>query len=117
MTRLTTVAAATVAALALAPAAIAAEQVLVIDAPDVRKLNTAADGGFRTSDVIGMDVYSNAGKRIGEVEDFVMSGSGSLYAVVDVEDGAIAQYVDLGDGDEVVVPWRQLRSTTQAQFK
>jgi ribosomal 30S subunit maturation factor RimM len=113
MRRLTAVAAATVVALALAPAAIAAERVLVVDAPDVRKLNAASDGGFRTNDVIGMDVYSNNGKRIGEVQDFLMSGAGNLYAVVDIQDGAIERYVELSDDDEVVIPWRQLRSTTQ----
>jgi ribosomal 30S subunit maturation factor RimM len=117
MTRFRTASAiAAMAALVLAPAAMAAKQVLVIDAPDIRKINTL-DGGFKTSDVIGTDVYSNAGKRIGEVRDFMMSRSGHFYAVVDVQDSPIERYlnVDTDNGDVVVVPWRQLREMTQPE--
>lgn len=108
MVRFLPAVAAAAAMTAAIPMAIADEQVIIIDAPDVQKLDTTAGGGFRTSDVIGTEVYSNGGKRIGEVEDFAFS-NGYLYAVVDVEDGPIEPYLDLNDGDMVVIPWNQLR--------
>ena len=116
-------AAAAVAAAALGPPSAAEagmmsddpERVIVIDAPDVQKLNPEKVPGFRTSDVIGTDVYSNAGKRIGEVEDFVMSGNGYFYAVVDIQDGEIERFVDVTDDELVVIPWNQLRVTTREQ--
>lgn len=101
------VAAAGIAVAAQAGSAVA-EEVIVVDAPDVQKLNPGSVGGFRTSEVIGTDVYSNAGKRIGEVEDFTYS-RGHLYAVVDIQGGAIERYVELGDGETVVIPVNQLR--------
>lgn len=90
-----------------------AERVIVIDAPDVQKLNPQNVPGFRTSEVIGTDVYSNAGKRIGEVEDFVMSANGYFYAVVDIQNGEIERFVDVTDDELVVIPWNQLRVSTQ----
>lgn len=93
-----------------------AERVIVIDAPDVQKLSSASVPGFRTSEVIGADVYSNAGKRVGEIEDFIMSSGGYFYAVVDIEDGEFEQYVDLADDDLVVIPWDQLRASTLDQL-
>ena len=92
-----------------------AERVIVIDAPDVQKLNPGNVPGFRTSEVIGTDVYSNAGKRIGEVEDFVMSGNGYFYAVVDIQQGDVEQYIDVTDDELVVIPWNQLRVSTREQ--
>lgn len=100
--------------LALQPGTAAAEDVIVIDAPDVQKLDGAA-GGFRTSKVIGTDVYSNNGKRIGEIEDFLFN-NGYFYAVVDIQDGPIEPYVELGDDDLVVVPWNQLRTMDSEQL-
>lgn len=108
MTRfLTALAAAASLALALPAVSSAAEQVIVIDAPDLRKASNAT-GGFRTSEVIGTDVYSNANKRIGEIDDFAFI-DGKLYAVVDIQDSPLEKYVELDDGDMVVVPWDQLR--------
>lgn len=85
------------------------EKAIIVDAPDVQKFNTTEVPGFRTSEVVGQDVYSNAGKRIGEIEDFMMSRSGYFYAVVDIEEGPLEPYVDLTEDDVVVIPWDQLR--------
>lgn len=92
-----------------------AERVIVVDAPDVQKLDSDSVPGFRTSEVIGTDVYSNSGKRIGEVEDFVMSGGGYLYAIVDIQDGVLDGALDLIDGEVVVIPWSQLRASPRDQ--
>ena len=108
MTRFMTAMAATVSlALAMPAVASAAEQVIVIDAPDLQKASRAASG-FRTSEVIGTDVFSNANKRIGEVEDFAFIG-GKFYAVIDIQDSPIEKYIDITDDDLVVVPLDQLR--------
>ena len=92
-----------------------AERVIVIDAPDVQKLNTEKVPGFRTSDVIGTEVYSNAGKRIGEVDDFVMSRNGYFYAIVDIQEGALESYIDVTNEELVVIPWNQLRVSPRSQ--
>lgn len=91
------------------------DRVIVVDAPDVQKLNAERVPGFRTSEVIGTDVYSNAGKRIGEIEDFVMSGNGYFYAVVDVQEGELERYIDITDDELVVIPWNQLRVSSREQ--
>ena len=91
------------------------DRVIVVDAPDVQKLNSGKVPGFRTSEVIGTDVYSNSGKRIGEVEDFVMSGNGYFYAVVDIQEGVLERTIDLTDDELVVVPWNQLRVSPRDQ--
>lgn len=88
------------------------EEIIVVDAPDVQKVDPTRVPGFRTSEVIGMEVYSNAGKHIGEVDDFLMSGNGYFYAVVDTEEGEIIDAIDITDGDVVVIPWNQLRVST-----
>lgn len=106
---------ATAAALSLSAQAAGGEKDIVVDAPDVQKLNLNEVSGFRTMEVVGTDVYGNAGKRIGEVQDFLMSGSGHLYAVIDIQDGPIERYIDLTDGDVVVIPWDQLRVRDQTQ--
>jgi sporulation protein YlmC with PRC-barrel domain len=111
---LTVLFAAAAMTLALQPGTAAAEEVIVIDAPDVQKLDGAV-GGLRTSDVIGTDVYSNNGERIGEVEDFLLS-NGHFYAVVDIQDSPIERYVELGDDDMVVIPWDQLRTIESARL-
>lgn len=108
MIRLLTAAAVSAGLAFAVPASAAAdEQVIVVDAPDVQKLDTTV-GGFRTSDVIGTEVYSNRWKLIGEVEDFTYS-HGKLYALIDIDDGAIEQYVELTDDEVVVIPVEQLR--------
>lgn len=113
VTGLTALAAVAATTVAVRAAAIEREKVIVVDAPDIQKLDKAA-GGFLTSEVIGTDVYSNVGKRIGEVEDFAFSGS-HLYAVVDIQDSPLERYVDLTDDDMVVIPWNQLRVMDRPQ--
>lgn len=91
------------------------ETVIMIDAPDIHRI--AQDKvGFRTSEVIGMAVYSNKGERIGEVEDFVLDRTGHFYAVIDTNDGPLNGLLGIGKDDSVVVPWDQLRvSSVQKQ--
>ncbi|MBT5415580.1 MAG: PRC-barrel domain-containing protein [Rhodospirillaceae bacterium] len=107
----------TVGALALAFAlgvqaqAAETETVIMVDAPDIHRIARDKEG-FRTSDVIGMKVYSNKGERIGEVEDFVLDRTGHFYAVIDINDGPLDGLLDLGKNDTVVVPWDQLRVST-----
>lgn len=110
-----TAAAAAVLVVPLAAQAAGMEKAIIVDAPDVQKFNTTEVPGFRTSDVVGQDVYSNAGKRIGEVEDFMMSSSGYFYAVVDIEEGPLEPYLDVTEDDVVVIPWDQLRRGSQDQ--
>lgn len=104
----------TVAALTIALAfgvqaqAAETETVIMIDAPDIHRIARDMEG-FRTSDVVGMKVFSNKGERIGEVEDFVLDRTGHLYAVIDVKDGPLFGLLDIGKDDTVVVPWDQLR--------
>ena len=109
-TFLRTTAGALALALAIGVQAQAAETetVVMVDAPDVQKI-TKSDVGFRTSDVIGMDVYSNSGKKLGEIDDFMLDRTGHLYAVVDVHNGPLDGLIDLNGDDNIVVPWDQLR--------
>jgi len=95
-------------ALSVQPQAVETETVIIVDAPDIQKIARDKEG-FRTSDMIGMDVSSNKGKRIGEVEDFVLDRTGHFYAVIDINDGPLNGLLDLGKHDTVVVPWDQLR--------
>jgi ribosomal 30S subunit maturation factor RimM len=95
-------------ALALGLPALAGDQVIVLDAPDLRKLDRDQRGFLRT-EIVGTDVYGNGGKRIGEVKDFVVTRGGYLYAVVDTKEGALDGALDLSDGEDVVVPWDELR--------
>lgn len=104
---LSALAAATAMTVAVPATTIANEQVVIVDAPDVQKLAPAV-GGARLSAVIGTDVYSNSGKRIGEIEDFTVS-NGHLYAVIDIQESGFEEYVDLSENDVVVVPWDELR--------
>ena len=92
----------------LSSGAFAAEPIVVVDRPDVQKLRMI-DEGFRTSDLHGVEVQGNAGKRIGEIEDFVLARGGYLYAVIDTADGPIEELTSLGDDETIVVPWDQLR--------
>lgn len=84
------------------------ERVIVLDAPDIQRLATNV-AGARISDVIGTDVYTNSGNRIGEVEDFVLGQGGFVYAVIDIQEGVLDGLLDITDDDLVVVPWNQLR--------
>lgn len=86
-----------------------AAKVIVTDAPDVQKLRNV-DEGFRTSEIIGMDVYGNSDRYIGEIADFVAARGGYLYAVIEINEGIMQEILDLGDDEYVVVPWDQLRA-------
>lgn len=87
-----------------------AEEVIIIDAPDVKRLRNV-DEGFRTSEVTGMTVIGNAGREIGEIDDFVIARGGYLYAIVALEQGMLEAIRDLGADEHIVVPWNQLRKT------
>lgn len=93
------------------------EMVVVIDRPDLQTL-AKAQGGTRLKDLIGTQVYSNSGVEIGEIEDFVLTQGGFLYAVVDTDDGPLGKLIEWPDGDKgnVVVPWDQLRMAGVSQL-
>lgn len=95
----------------------AAESVIVVDRPDVQALS-AAQPGARIRDLIGMEVYSNAGVHLGEIEDFLLTDSGFLYAVVDTDDGPLGGLIEWPDGEKgnVVVAWDQLRVADTAML-
>lgn len=86
------------------------DKVLVVDAPDLRRTRADATGP-RVTELVGEEIYSNSGKRIGEIEDFVMS-RGEIYAVVDTSDGPLEELVNLGDQEIVVLSARELRRAT-----
>lgn len=86
------------------------DKVLVVDAPDLRRTRTSVTGP-RFTQLVGEEVYSNSGKRIGEIEDFVMS-RGEVYAVVDTSDGPLEELVNLGDQEMVLLSARELRRAT-----
>ena len=87
------------------------KQVIVLDAPDLYKIPESAISP-RFSTLLGMEVYSNKGKRIGEIEDFVMAKGGKLYAVIDTHKDPIADLLNLNDGELVIAPVRELRKTS-----
>lgn len=86
----------------------AAETAIVVDQPDVQKLKVV-DAGVQFSELLGAEVRGNAGKRIGEIEDFVIARGAYLYAVIDTSDGPLEELIDLGNDETVVIPWDQLR--------
>lgn len=122
MQHLTTTAMCAVIALAMASATpvLAAEEaqnrggserIIVIDAPDLRKVPEKVIGP-RFSTLIGEPIYSNSGKQLGEIEDFVMAKGGAMYAVIDTENGPIEELVEFVDDDIVIVPLGELRRST-----
>ncbi len=102
--------------IASTPPAHAAEDVVVIDRPDLQKLDSRKQGR-RMSDLMGKEVYSNNWTRLGEIEDFVFAEGGYLYAVVDTSDGPLDGIIDWpNDGEgNAVVPWDQLRTASKPQ--
>ncbi|MQA64715.1 MAG: hypothetical protein GEU76_02260 [Alphaproteobacteria bacterium] len=82
--------------------------VFIIDAPDLRKVGKDL-AGPRFTTLIGQEVYSNSGKKIGKIEDFVMASRGEIYAVIDSSDGPIEKLVKMGDGEMLILPLRELR--------
>ncbi|MDX1593376.1 MAG: PRC-barrel domain-containing protein [Gammaproteobacteria bacterium] len=100
-----------VVGLIFAPTAIAGQhggKVIVVDAPDLFKVPESVTGP-RFSTLLGETVYSNKGKRIGEIEDFVLAKGGEMYAVIDTSKDPIADLLDLADDEIVIVPLRELR--------
>lgn len=83
-------------------------QVIVIDATDLFKVSESVSGP-RLSSLLDKDVYSNTGKRIGDIEDFVIGKDGMTYAVLDTSDGPVDKLVGLVKDDMVIVPLRELR--------
>lgn len=85
---------------------------IIIDAPDVRKIPENVIGP-RFSSLLGESVYSNTGKEIGEIEDFVMARGGEMYAVIDTKKGPLAELAEIVDDEEaiVIVSLRELRRT------
>ena len=83
---------------------------IIIDAPDIRKIPENVIGP-RFSTLLGEPVYSNSGKLIGEIEDFVMARGGEMYAVIDTENGPLAELAELVDDEKniVIVSLRELR--------
>jgi sporulation protein YlmC with PRC-barrel domain len=89
-------------------AALSNDKVIVIDAPDLRRVNKDLTGPRFTS-LIGEEIYSNSGKLIGEIEDFVMARGGHMYAVIDTSKGPIQKLLSMGDDEMVILPLRELR--------
>ena len=85
------------------------DKVLMIDQPDVQTFKGNLESPSLGS-IIGSDVYSNAGEKLGEIDDFLLI-EGELYAVLDVEDGPLEQYAEASENEEqtIVVPARELR--------
>lgn len=89
------------------------ERVIVVDAPDLFRINKD-ELGPRFSSLGGREVYSNAGKRIGEIEDFVLTKGGQVYAVIDTSKGPIRDLLKGDDGETVIVPIQELRQGVRA---
>lgn len=81
---------------------------IIIDAPDLRKVGKQ-DAGPRFTTLIGQEIYSNSGKKIGKIEDFVMANRGEIYAVIDTSDGPIGKLTKMGDSEMLILPLRELR--------
>ena len=93
-----------------ARAAAAANRTVTVDAPDlfrVRESNVEP----RFTSLLGVEVYGNRGKRIGEIEDFVLAKDGQIYAIIETAEGPIEELVQIGDDEVVVAPLRELRNT------
>ena len=88
--------------------AAAAEPVIIIDAPDLRKISDRTIGP-RFSSLLGQPVFSNSGKLLGEVEDFVTARGGGMFAVIDTNEGPLGELEDLIDDEIVIVSLRELR--------
>ncbi len=89
-------------------AALSNDKVIVIDAPDLRRVRKDLTGP-RFTTLIGEEIYSNSGKLIGEIEDFVMARGGQMYAVIDTAKGPIQKLLSMGDDEMVILPLRELR--------
>ena len=101
---------AAVLTLGLAGETSAQDRVVVIDQPDLRILGWQ-DQRTRLQSLIGTDVYSNKGARIGEIEDFVLARGGFLFALVDYADGEFTDVIELRgeDAGDAVIPWNEIR--------
>lgn len=90
------------------------DRAIVVDAPDIQKLQLGSDPTFM-SDVVGLDVYGNGGAKIGTVKDFVVA-DGSLFAVLDTSNGPLDGTIDQSAEEEIVVPWNELRRADMSQM-
>lgn len=91
-------------------------KVIVIDAPDLRRVRSDLLGPRFTS-LIGEEIYSNSGKKIGEIEDFVMARGGNMYAVIDTSKGPIQSLFNMGDDEMVILPLREVRRAVKPTAK
>lgn len=66
--------------------------------------NTYLYDGWSANDLLGEEVYGQAGESVGEVEDFIVGPDGMIKKVV-VEGGG---FFDIGDS-HVAVPWNEVR--------
>ena len=97
-------------------AALKNDKVIIIDAPDLRRVRKDLTGPRFTS-LIGEEIYSNSGKLVGEIEDFVMTRGGQMYAVVDTSKGPIQKLLNMGDEEMVILPLRELRRAAKPTAK
>jgi sporulation protein YlmC with PRC-barrel domain len=104
------------AAPAAQTAAVKNDKVIIIDAPDLRRVRKDLTGPRFTS-LIGEEIYSNSGKLVGEIEDFVMTRGGQMYAVVDTSKGPIQKLLNMGNEEMVILPLRELRRAVKPAAK
>ena len=81
---------------------------MTVDRTDLRRVSEG-EVAPRFSSLLGQEVYGSKGKRIGEIEDFVIAKGGEVYAVIDRSEGLLADIASIGDDDIVVVKVRELR--------
>lgn len=111
-----TIAAAAFATFPAAPAQAADDMVVVVDATDLYR-NSGPATGPRLSELSGAPVYGNGGQQIGVIEDFAVLRGGEIVAVIDADDGPLDDLLMIADEETLVVPLRELRTTSMATFK
>ena len=89
--------------------------VVVVDAPDLYR-SPAMGNGPRLSELSGQAVYSNSGKKIGEIEDFAIGRGGDVVAVIDTDDGPLDELFDENDDEMLIIPLRELRTAPMASL-
>ena len=111
-----TIAAAAFATVPAAPVQAADDMVVVVDATDLYR-NSGPANGPRLSELSGAPVYGNGGQPIGVIEDFAVLRGGEIVAVIDADDGPLDDLLMIADEETLVVPLRELRTTSLATFK
>lgn len=100
-----------IATLALAAATLALPGAALAQAqnqPTTQSQQQAATGGSQFQDVDDLAVVTRDGKRLGEIENVLVDGSGTMAYVVEIEDGFLGM-----NETEVVVPADQLSFDSQ----